>query len=168
MTSATGPLRAPPGESARTGWRRLRTDGATTEYRRARVASGWGLLLVFPVALAAVCLGSMVGLRVLLPVGVLIAIVVMQWPLAEERLRIGPKKVVYKDRVLGSRLSCRLDVARLLKTRSESESAVLLTHGYAHHLLATGASQDVDALVVDLDEALARAAGGEAPTATGH
>lgn len=157
VTSRPGPLREPPGESERTGWRRTRTDGATTHYRRPRVTSGKGLLLLFPAVMVVTCLGSMAGLRLVVPILVLIPIVVMQWPLAEERLRVGPKKVVFKDRLLGPRLSCRLGVARLVKTRMESESAVLLTDGRAHHLLATGTSHDVDALVTDLDEALARA-----------
>lgn len=156
MTSE-GPLRSRPGDAASTGWRVVYAEGTTTELRRPRLVSGRGLLLVFPIMFAIACAAWLLGFQLALPLGPLALLVVMVWPLSEERLSVTAQHVRWKDRVLGSRFRASLGNTRLVARSAGPERALLLTDGHTEQLLAMAAPEDADALIELLHDALSRA-----------
>lgn len=134
-------------------------EGTATELRRRRIVSGVGLLFVFPIAFALALAAWAVGVRFALPIGGLVALVVLVWPLPHERIRITARRVVWRERLLGARFRAAPSATRIVTRTAGAERALLLSDGTTEHLVVLGPPEDVEALTDVLHEALARARG---------
>lgn len=145
------------GSLEKTVWRIVRSEGATTVLRRRGVSRVGALLWVVPLVVGVGFVVSWLGLRVVIPTLPLALVVLMLWPLRNERLRITQDRVTWKDRLFGHRITVRPEEVRLVARPAGPEKALMLGDRRSEQLLATGAAEDVDALTHCLHDALQRA-----------
>lgn len=153
-----GPLRTATGDARGAGWRRVAKEGRRTRFERPGVRGGARLLWVFPLAILTSVVAALFGVRpVALSSWVLLFLVMGAWPRRRERLDIDPRRVVWRDRMIGARVRCRPEQIGFSLRSIQDEAALVVVARQSEHLLASGTTEDVQALLEELHEAIERA-----------
>lgn len=155
--SDEGPLRRAPGDARGTGWKLVRQEGPSTRFERPGRRDGARLLLIFPAVISVTCVAWMLGVEMMLSIGALFIVVLALWPRRVEQLDVRPRRFIWRDRLFGARVRVRPPDVGFSLRPMEDQAALVMIARRTEHLLADGTSEDVQAFLEELHDAIERA-----------